>query len=77
MNNVFFRSKKRQVSEHEQLLLEIQKTKEELNATYCKLSYVVDPDMVDCIIYQLNSTQKHYDYLLIKAKHFGICHSFL
>ena len=47
---------------------------EEINMTkamytaYSNLDNVTDPDLIDCYIYQLNSEQKRYNYLLAKAK---------
>ena len=36
--------------------------------TYANFDNATDPDLIDCYIYQLNSEQKRYKYLLQKAK---------
>lgn len=50
------------------LLQEINMTKKALSVAYSNLDNVTDPDLIDCYIYQLNSEQKRYKYLLQKAK---------
>lgn len=54
--------------EKKYLLQEIKMTKEALNTAYSNLDYATDPDLIDCYIYQLNSEQKRYKYLLQRAK---------
>ena len=46
------------------LFQEIEQTKAALQAAYNNLEEVVDPDLIDCYIYQVNSVQKRYNYLL-------------
>lgn len=43
-------------------------TKKAMYTAYSNLDNVTDPDLIDCYIYQLNSEQKRYNYLLAKAK---------
>jgi hypothetical protein len=43
-------------------------TKAALSAAYANFDNATDPDLIDCYIYQLNSEQKRYKYLLQKAK---------
>lgn len=50
------------------LMQEINMTKAALNAAYANFDNATDPDLIDCYIYQLNSEQKRYKYLLQKAK---------
>lgn len=50
------------------LLQEIKMTKDALSAAYENFDNATDPDLIDCYIYQLNSEQKRYKYLLQKAK---------
>lgn len=50
------------------LLQELMMTKKAMYTAYSNLDNVTDPDLIDCYIYQLNSEQKRYNYLLTKAK---------
>ena len=50
------------------LLQELMMTKKAMYTAYSNLDNVTDPDLIDCYIYQLNSEQKRYNYLLAKAK---------
>ena len=50
------------------LLQELMMTKKAMYTAYSNLDNVTDPDLIDCYIYQLNSEQKRYNYLLVKAK---------
>ena len=51
----------------ETLLLELQKTRRELEDAYAGFDYVTEPDLIDCYIYQLNAVMKRYRYLLKQA----------
>ena len=42
-----------------------------LAAAYSNFDNATDPDLIDCYIYQVNSEQKRYKYLLQKAKEMG------
>ena len=48
----------------ESLMLELQKTRCELEDAYAGFDYVTEPDLIDCYIYQLNAVMKRYRYLL-------------
>lgn len=54
--------------EKRKLLTEIQQTKWALDSAYSNFENVVDPDLIDCCIYELNAVHKRYKYLLEKAK---------
>lgn len=54
--------------EEKYLLEEIAMTKNAIEAAYSNFENAVDPDLIDCYIYQLNSEQKRYKYLLERAK---------
>ena len=43
-------------------------SKRALAAAYSNFDNATDPDLIDCFIYQVNSEQKRYKYLLQKAK---------
>lgn len=52
------------------LMDEINMTKDALNAAYSNFDNATDPDLIDCYIYQVNSEQKRYKYLLQKAREY-------
>ncbi|WP_310602215.1 YaaL family protein [Anaerosporobacter sp.] len=54
--------------EEELLRLELSKAKLALEAAYSNFENVVDPDLIDCYIYEVNAVQKRYKYLLKQAK---------
>lgn len=47
---------------------EIAMTISAIEMAYSNFENAVDPDLIDCYIYQLNSEQKRYRYLLKQAK---------
>ena len=54
--------------EEKYLLSEIEQTKCALASAQSNFENVVDPDLIDCYIYEVNAAQKRYKYLLEKAK---------
>ncbi len=54
------------------LLNEIALTRTALDTAISNFENVIDPDLIDCYIYQLNSEEKRYKYLLKQAKEFKI-----
>jgi len=52
----------------EVLKQELMRVQHDLKTTYDNLSYVVDPDLIDCYIFQLNSIQKKYKFILNQVK---------
>ena len=62
----FFRSKK--PVQNAAILAEIAKTKLELETAYSNFENVVDPDLIDCSIYEVNAIQQRYKYLLKQLK---------
>jgi hypothetical protein len=50
------------------LLKEINRAKLELETAYSNFENVVDPDLIDCSIYELNAIQNRYHFLLKQAK---------
>lgn len=59
---------KRKNQDNEELLYEIQRTKLALESAYSNFENVVDPDLIDCCIYEVNAVQKRYKFLLRQAK---------
>ncbi|MDO5402783.1 MAG: YaaL family protein [Eubacteriales bacterium] len=68
MKNPFHSNKKTVTYDEKYLVQEIKMTKAALDAAYSNFDNATDPDLIDCYIYQLNSEQKRYKYLLQKAK---------
>ncbi|MFU0827961.1 MAG: DUF2508 domain-containing protein [Lachnoclostridium sp.] len=62
---LFSKTKKQQ---NDALLSEIKKTKIALESAYSNFENVVDPDLIDCYIYEVNAIQKRYKFLLKQAK---------
>lgn len=49
---------------------ELRMTQDALSVAYSNLDNATDPDLIDCYIYQLNSVQKRYKYLLEQARQY-------
>ena len=61
-------SKKNKVnSELLQIMKDIDKTKFALETAYSNFDNVTEPDLIDCYIYEVNSSLKRYKYLLEQA----------
>ena len=54
----------------ESLMLDLQKTRCELEDAYAGFDYVTDPDLIDCCIYQVNAAQLRYKFLLGRVKQY-------
>ena len=67
--SIFRSFKKKQPTATDILKEELNLTKAELDAAYSHFENVVDPDLISSSIYQINSIQERYKYLmkLIKA----------
>ena len=50
------------------LLSELEKTKWALDSAQSNFENVVEPDLIDCYIYELQAIQMRYKFLLEKAK---------
>lgn len=55
-------------TQYDILLKEIKKTEIAMNSAYSNFENVLDPDLIDCYIYELNAIQKRYRFLLKQAK---------
>lgn len=47
---------------------EIEKAKNEIETAYMNFQNVLDPDLIDCYIYEGNAAWKRYRFLLRQAK---------
>lgn len=54
--------------EIEMLKKELRMIQEAMDQIYSNLSYVVDPDLIDCYIFELNAKQKKYKFILKQVK---------
>lgn len=54
--------------ERKKIMDSVNKTKQELDAAYQNFGNVTDSDLVDCYIFEVQSIQKRYEYLLKEAK---------
>ena len=57
-----------EVDNQKQLLLELKETQNALDTAYANLSYVVEPELIDCCIYELNAIQLRYKFILSQVK---------
>ncbi|MGN1203670.1 MAG: YaaL family protein [Lachnospiraceae bacterium] len=53
---------------HTTLAEDIEKTRYDLEIAYAGFDNAIDPDMIDCYIYQVNSLLKRYTYLTSLAE---------
>jgi len=66
LSNFFFHSKSQTTS---QLLADaIDRTKLEIDTAYRNFEHALEPDLIDCYIYQLQAAQMRYKFLLNCAR---------
>lgn len=53
---------------YQELLEEIEKVKAQMDNAYCNFQSAMDPDLIDCYIYEGNAAWKKYRFLLRQAK---------
>lgn len=64
----FFQSKKTNDKHYTLLMNDLHRTAQDLQDAYRNLENVVEPDLIDCYIYELNSVQMRYKFLLASIK---------
>ena len=52
----------------EELMQELKEVQKSLDRAYENFSYVVDPELIDCCMYELNAGQMRYKFLMRKMK---------
>ena len=62
-------------SPKEMLLDDIKKTQTALEIAYLGFDNAIDPDLIDCYIYEINSVLKRYRFLIQQANHMQLCES--
>lgn len=50
------------------LLDDLDRTKHDLDSAYNNLSNAIEPDLIDCYIYEVQSVQMRYKFLLSRIK---------
>lgn len=64
----FFHSEEANDKHYTILMNDLHQTAQDLQDAYRNLEHVVDPDLIDCYIYELNSVQMRYKFLLASIK---------
>ena len=54
------------------LMDDITKTQRELETAYAGFQYASDPDLIDCYIYEINSADLRYRYLINQIKELSL-----
>lgn len=66
---MFLKKKKFHKNEKmEELMREIECVKKQMENAYQNFQYAMDPDLIDCYIYESNAACKRYHFLLRQAK---------
>lgn len=63
-----FRKTPQQNNADYELLEEIERVKTQMDNAYCNFQNAMDPDLIDCYIYESNAAWKRYRFLLRQAK---------
>ena len=66
MEMTFFK-KHNKTDQRLQIMKDIDKTKFALETAYSNFDNVTEPDLIDCYIFEVNSSLKRYKYLLEQA----------
>ena len=53
---------------NEELLEEIANVKQQMDTAYLNFQHAMDPDLIDCYIYESNAAWKKYRFLLRQVK---------
>ena len=63
-----FKENKQSNKRYELLLEDLDRTKHDLDSAYKNLSNAVEPDLIDCYIYEVKSVKMRYKFLLGRVK---------
>lgn len=63
-----FKKTPQQSNSYNELLEEIQRVKTQMDNAYYNFQFAMDPDLIDCYIYESNAAWKKYRFLLRQAK---------
>lgn len=68
----FFKKTSTETNDYLELLNEINRTKRQMEDAYSNFQSAMDPDLIDCYIFESNAACKKYHFLLKKAKELKI-----
>ena len=68
----FFKKVSTETNDYRELLNEINRTKRQMDDAYSNFQTAMDPDLIDCYIFESNAACKKYHFLLKKAKELKI-----
>lgn len=68
----FFKKVSTETNDYLELLQEINRTKKQMDNAYSNFQTAMDPDLIDCYIFESNAACKKYHFLLKKAKELKI-----
>ncbi len=68
----FFKKVSTETNDYLELLNEINRTKRQMDDAYSNFQTAMDPDLIDCYIFESNAACKKYHFLLKKAKELKI-----
>ena len=68
----FFKKTSTETNDYLELLNEINRTKRQMDDAYSNFQSAMDPDLIDCYIFESNAACKKYHFLLKKAKELKI-----
>ena len=69
---VFFQPEKTNDNHYTLLINDLHQTAQDLQDAYLNLENVIDPDLIDCYIYELNSVQMRYKFLLTSIRNYEL-----
>ena len=62
------KEKKEKNKQYSDIIHDLALTKSALDTAYSNFENVVNPDLIDCYIYEVNAVQKRYKFLLELAR---------
>ena len=68
----FFKKTSTETNDYLELLNEINRTKRQMEDAYSNFQTAMDPDLIDCFIFESNAACKKFHFLLKKAKELKI-----
>lgn len=63
-----FRKKKKQPAPEQEIRQEIRRLREQMDTVNNHFDSALDPDLIDCHIYENNATWKRYDFLIKQVR---------
>lgn len=66
--SLFKKTSTQNIPDH-QLIEEIERVKTQMDTAYLNFQNAMDPDLIDCYIFESNAAWKKYRFLIRQAKH--------